>query len=96
MNELRGKYVNVVLGVEEGKGMDFLKQPVYIVAHFNGRVMESDCVEHRPTPDFNTELVWETEKKTIRKVSDSTNEKNCRILNRPCLVNIFFSIFGRT
>lgn len=68
MNELRGKYVNVVLGVEEGKGMDFLKHPVYIVAHFNGRVMESDCVEPHPAPDFNTELVWETEKKIIRKV----------------------------
>ncbi|KAI4457008.1 hypothetical protein MML48_8g00021629 [Holotrichia oblita] len=72
MNELRGKYVNVVLGVEEGKGMDFLKHPVYIVAHFNGRVMESDCVEPHPSPDFNTELVWETEKKIIRKVR-STN-----------------------
>ncbi|GJQ80009.1 hypothetical protein Trydic_g9482 [Trypoxylus dichotomus] len=72
MNELRGKYVNVVLGVEEGKGMDFLKHPVYIVAHFNGRVMESDCVDPLAAPDFNTELVWESDKKTIRKVR-STN-----------------------
>lgn len=68
MNELRGRYINVILGIEEGKGMDFLKQPVQVVAHFNGRVMESDSVEPNESINFATELVWETDKKDIRKV----------------------------
>ncbi|XP_071053912.1 centrosomal protein of 120 kDa-like [Onthophagus taurus] len=66
MNELRGKYVNLVLGIEEARNMDFLQHPLYILANFNGRTMESDLVNPCSYPDFNTELVWETEKKIIR------------------------------
>ncbi|XP_018323489.1 uncharacterized protein LOC108735819 [Agrilus planipennis] len=68
MNEINGKYVNVVLSVEEGRGMDFLKNHVQIVTNFNGRILESDYVEPEECPLFNTELVWETEKKDLRKI----------------------------
>ncbi|CAH0564316.1 unnamed protein product [Brassicogethes aeneus] len=71
MNQLSGKFVNVVLAIEEGKGMDFLKYPVNILANFNGRVLESDKVEPGDFPAFNTELVWEVEKKDLRKIRTS-------------------------
>lgn len=80
LQELRGKYVNIVLSVQEGKGMDFLKAPVYIVANFNGRIMESDPCESKNNPVFNTELVWESEKKDLRKV---------RSLNAPLRVECY-------
>ncbi|KAF2893490.1 hypothetical protein ILUMI_12672 [Ignelater luminosus] len=72
MNDLSGKCVNVVLAVEMGRGMGFLGHPIKIAANFNERLLESDLVEPDECPMFNTELVWETEKKELRKVR-STN-----------------------
>lgn len=68
MDDLRGRYVNVVLTVEEGRDMAFLNKPAFISANFNGRVLESDPAEPDDCPVFNTELVWETEKKELRRI----------------------------
>ncbi|KAJ8959177.1 hypothetical protein NQ318_022438 [Aromia moschata] len=40
MNQLSGKYVNVVLSVERGRGMEFLKNSVHISGNFNSRILE--------------------------------------------------------
>lgn len=71
MNELTGKLVNVVLAVEDGKGMEYLRYPITIVANFNGRILESDPANPEECPIFNTELVWEIEKKDLRKIRSS-------------------------
>ncbi|CAG9864829.1 unnamed protein product [Phyllotreta striolata] len=71
MNQLNGKYVNVVLSIECGRGMDFLKNSVYVTANFNGRILESDHLPPEECPPFNTELVWEIEKKELRKIRSS-------------------------
>lgn len=71
MNELKGKCVNVVLGIREGRGFNFLKKSTYIIANFNGRTMETDSCDAVESPCFNTELVWESEKKDVRKVRSS-------------------------
>nr|CAI5827825.1 unnamed protein product [Callosobruchus analis] len=68
MNQLSGKYVNVVLSVECGRGMDFLKNEVHITANFNSRILESDKIPAEECPPFNTELVWEIDKKELRKI----------------------------
>ncbi|CAH1997257.1 unnamed protein product [Acanthoscelides obtectus] len=68
MNQLSGKYVNVVLSVESGRGMDFLKNEVNITANFNSRILESDKISAEECPPFNTELVWEIDKKELRKI----------------------------
>ncbi|XP_072392461.1 uncharacterized protein [Diabrotica undecimpunctata] len=68
MNQLSGKYVNVVLSVESGRGMDFLKNKVYITGNFNNRILESDHIPPEDSPPFNTELVWEIEKKELRRI----------------------------
>lgn len=39
MNQLRGRYVNVVLTIEEGRGMGFIKNSLYVSANFNGRIL---------------------------------------------------------
>ncbi|XP_065158920.1 uncharacterized protein [Atheta coriaria] len=70
MNELKGRFVNIVLSVEEGRGFDLVKCPFYVTASFHGRKMDSDIVEGANVV-FNTEMVWETEKKLLRKVRGS-------------------------
>lgn len=80
MDELKGKYVNVVLSVEEGKGMDFTKQPLTLVANFNSRILESDPAAPEECPAFNTELVWEVEKRSLR---------NIRSANAPLRVEVY-------
>lgn len=71
MNELGGKLVNVVLAVEDGKGMEYIKNPITLIANFNGRILESDPANPEECPIFNTELVWEIEKKDLRKIRSS-------------------------
>lgn len=63
--------MNVVLAVEDGKGMEYIKNPITIVANFNGRILESDPANPEECPIFNTELVWEIEKKDLRKIRSS-------------------------
>lgn len=78
--------MNIVLAVQEGRGMDFLKQPTYIWANFNGRIMESEPCDPKPSPIFGTELVWESEKKDLRKV---------RSINSPLRVECFSGDTGQ-
>nr|XP_023024557.1 centrosomal protein of 120 kDa-like [Leptinotarsa decemlineata] len=68
MHQLSGKYVNVVLSVECGRGMDFLKNNVHVTGNFNNRILESDKIPAEEYPPFNTELIWEIEKKELRKI----------------------------
>ncbi|KAF7267160.1 hypothetical protein GWI33_019581 [Rhynchophorus ferrugineus] len=71
MNQLTGKFVNVVLSVGDGRGMEFIKYPVHIEANFNGRILESDKIMPEDTVSFNTELIWESDKKDLRKLRSS-------------------------
>lgn len=68
MNELRGSVVTVVLGIDSGKNMEFVKKSSCIVANFNGRILESDPADPEDCPVFNSELRWEIEKKSLRKI----------------------------
>ncbi|EFA05496.1 centrosomal protein of 120 kDa [Tribolium castaneum] len=71
MDQLKGKVVNVVLTIQEGKGMDSIKNLTLISANFNGRILESDPVNAEDCPAFNTNLIWEIEKKDLRKIRSS-------------------------
>lgn len=71
MYQLKGKVVNVVLTIQEGKGMESLKNLTLISANFNGRILESDPVNAEDSPIFNTNLIWEIEKKDLRKIRSS-------------------------
>ena len=71
MDQLKSKVVNVVLTIQEGKGMESIKNLTFISAIFNGRVLESDPVTAEDCPSFNTNLIWEIEKKDLRKIRSS-------------------------
>ncbi|XP_044260400.1 centrosomal protein of 120 kDa-like [Tribolium madens] len=71
MDQLKGKVVNVVLTIQEGKGMESIKNSTLISANFNGRILESDPVNAEDCPAFNTNLIWEIEKKDLRKIRSS-------------------------
>jgi hypothetical protein len=71
MDQLKGKVVNVVLTIQEGKGMDSIKNLTFISANFNGRILESDPVNAEDCPSFNTNLIWEIEKRDLRKIRSS-------------------------
>ncbi|XP_050298341.1 centrosomal protein of 120 kDa-like isoform X2 [Anthonomus grandis grandis] len=71
MNQLEGKYVNVVLSVEDGRGMDFVRHPIHVAGNYCGRILESDQLTPECRTMFNTELIWEVEKKDLRKLRSS-------------------------
>ncbi|KAH1015967.1 hypothetical protein HUJ04_007266 [Dendroctonus ponderosae] len=68
MNQLSGKYVNVVLSVQDGRGMEFVRHPIHVVANYSGRILESDKMSPDDPATFGAELVWEEDKKDLRKV----------------------------
>jgi len=39
MNQLRGKHVNLVLAVDNGRGMEFVKHPIHVAGNYNGRIL---------------------------------------------------------
>lgn len=39
MNQLSGKYVNVVLSIEDGRGMEFVRHPIHAAANYSGRIL---------------------------------------------------------
>lgn len=39
MNQLRGKHVNLVLAVDNGRGMEFVKHPINVAGNYNGRIL---------------------------------------------------------
>lgn len=71
MIEPIGNIVNLVLTVEDGKGMEHIKNPIVIAADLNGRVLESDPISPTECPIFNTELVWEVTRSELCKNASS-------------------------
>lgn len=68
MNQLTGRYVVIVLSVQEGRGFIQSEKRYCLEANLNGRNIISDEVPAEVCPVFCTELVWEIEKKEIRKL----------------------------
>lgn len=71
MNQLSGRLVVIVLSVKEGRGFQQSQNSFYLEANLNGRNIVSDPVAADSEPLFCTELVWEIEKKQIRKLRAS-------------------------
>jgi hypothetical protein len=82
MDQLKGKVVNVVLTIQEGKGMDSIKNLTFISANFNGRILESDPVNAEDCPSFNTNLIWEIEKRRSSENSQLQSTPKSGVLER--------------
>eukprot|EP00794_Sanderia_malayensis_P009837 gene9838-10847_t len=58
----------VVVGIIEGRR--FPRRPkfkILVEAKFDGEVLSTDPVDHVETPEFTTELAWESDKKTLHQ-----------------------------
>lgn len=50
-----------------GKGFEQISQPTILIATLNGHSLESDIIEPNSNPQYATDLVWETDKNSLRK-----------------------------
>ncbi|XP_011868153.1 PREDICTED: centrosomal protein of 120 kDa-like isoform X5 [Vollenhovia emeryi] len=60
--------VQIILGLKEGKGFEQVLQPTLLVGTLNGHSLETDRIESCPTPQYATNLVWETNKVVLRRM----------------------------
>lgn len=67
LQELSGPSIHLKLSIREGHGFGFLKSPVVIVAGTNGIFLETEVVPPSPDPLFHIDLVWETDKRNLRR-----------------------------
>ncbi|XP_015594785.1 centrosomal protein of 120 kDa [Cephus cinctus] len=68
MEDLTGSNVQIVLSVREGKGFELVTNSTFVVATLDGHFLETDCIEANPKPQYGTDLVWEIDKYTLRKM----------------------------
>ncbi|XP_072156838.1 uncharacterized protein [Bemisia tabaci] len=68
MEDLSGGIVQIVLNLNEGKGFEAFKQPIFVTASLNGHKLNSDAINPSSNPYFGTDLVWEAEKKTVKRL----------------------------
>lgn len=59
--------VQIILSIKEGKGFEQVLQPTLLIATLNGHSLETDRIESCPTPQYATDLVWETNKIVLRR-----------------------------
>ncbi|XP_043670067.1 centrosomal protein of 120 kDa isoform X2 [Vespula pensylvanica] len=68
MDELGSSNLQIVLSIKEGKGFEQISQPTILIATLNGHSLESDIIEPNSNPQYATDLVWETDKTSLRKM----------------------------
>lgn len=56
-----------------GKGFEAFKQPIFVTASLNGHKLNSDAINPSSNPYFGTDLVWEAEKKTVKRWVSKSN-----------------------
>lgn len=50
-----------------GKGFEQVLQPTLLIGTLNGHSLETERIESCPTPQYATDLVWETNKMVLRR-----------------------------
>ncbi|XP_072746567.1 centrosomal protein of 120 kDa isoform X2 [Anoplolepis gracilipes] len=60
--------VQIILSIKEGKGFDQVLQPTLLIGTLNGHSLETDKIESNPNPQYATDLIWETDKGSLRKM----------------------------
>nr|XP_014293816.1 centrosomal protein of 120 kDa-like [Halyomorpha halys] len=58
----------VVVEIKEGNGFTFLTSPVVVVASFNGIQLETKEMLLSNCPQFDSELIWQTDTKYLRRL----------------------------
>ncbi|XP_014259329.1 centrosomal protein of 120 kDa-like isoform X2 [Cimex lectularius] len=68
MDTLASCLLQVVLEIKEGNGFGFLSNPLVIVAALSGNKLESAQINSSIYPQFDTQLLWQTDKKYLRRL----------------------------
>ncbi|XP_071554463.1 centrosomal protein of 120 kDa-like [Temnothorax nylanderi] len=68
MTEATKSDVQIILSIKEGKGFEQVVQPTLLIGTLNGHSLETDRIEPCPTPQYATDLVWETNKMVLRRM----------------------------
>ncbi|XP_034948982.1 centrosomal protein of 120 kDa [Chelonus insularis] len=68
MDHLVGPEVQVVLSLKGGKGFNKVTNPTFIAATLNGLSLETDFINPDSCPQYITNLIWEANKSTLRKM----------------------------
>ncbi|KAI4504421.1 hypothetical protein M0802_000892 [Mischocyttarus mexicanus] len=68
MDELGNSNIQIVLSIKEGKGFEHISQPIILIATLNGHSLKSDVIESNSNPQYATDLIWETNKISVRKM----------------------------
>ncbi|XP_043465045.1 centrosomal protein of 120 kDa-like isoform X2 [Leptopilina heterotoma] len=68
MDELIGPNLQIKLSVKEGRGFNNIIYPTIIVATINNHSLETNIFETDSNPQYATDLVWEVDKNTVRKM----------------------------
>uniref|UniRef100_A0A0A9X7I2 DUF3668 domain-containing protein n=5 Tax=Lygus hesperus TaxID=30085 RepID=A0A0A9X7I2_LYGHE len=68
MDNLLSSSLQVVLEIKEGSGFSFLTSPLIVVAALNGSKLESAEIRPASSPLFDTQLLWQTDKKYLRRL----------------------------
>lgn len=98
LQELSGSTIHLKLSIREGHGFGFLKSPIVIVAGTNGIFLETEVVPPSPDPLFHIDLVWETDKRNLRRfrASNTPIKLECFTIDvsnqRECIGSILLNI----
>ncbi|XP_034242058.1 centrosomal protein of 120 kDa isoform X2 [Thrips palmi] len=98
LQELSGPSIHLKLSIREGHGFGFLKSPIVIVAGTNGIFLETEVVPPSPDPLFHIDLVWETDKRNLRRfrASNTPMKLECFTVGpsnqRDCIGSILLNI----
>ncbi|KAG5321241.1 CE120 protein, partial [Pseudoatta argentina] len=68
MTEATKSDVQIILSIKEGKGFEQVLQPTLLIGTLNGHSLETDRIESCQTPQYVTDLVWETNKIMLRRM----------------------------
>ena len=93
-NNKGGKGRLVVLGLHKGHSFPGPKSPresLYIAARLDTTWLQTEMVAATTDPDFNTELVWELDRKQMAALRSS---KAVVKVGRTLKKNPFFSVFA--
>lgn len=59
--------VQIILSIKEGKGFEQVLQSTLLIGTLNGHSLETVRIEPCQTPQYYTDLVWETNKTVLRR-----------------------------
>ncbi|XP_025153501.1 centrosomal protein of 120 kDa isoform X2 [Harpegnathos saltator] len=68
MMETQESDVQIILSIKEGRDFEQVLQPTILIGTLNGHSLKTDKIEPSSNPQYDTDLIWETNKTILRKM----------------------------